>query len=268
MNAKKIFAGLLVSSLTLASSIQLYATALSNESIKTNMVYTIAGSSSTTQPEVAEIYNQKCFDVLKDYFNITRDQLPQDAKFNISIKSKNSLDQEEAHWTNVCEQEFSQKKISQEEYNKRKAQIKDNYAGFRKQVDTLKHDIVDCQYITSDGAVYYVKFNADTKEPIFVMTPGSAEGAKIQANAAHTQTNTGVSEENDAIQKTNALKFLTEHQVNGIQNPEFIKVTGYTHNRMYFQDANDHSKLVCLYFDVYTHQVEMFNCDVDPSDMF
>lgn len=268
---KNLFAKVLLSSLTVASSLQLFAAPITNENIKTNVVYTVNDTAEgASEADLEKLYSEKCFDVLATYFNITRDQLPKDAVFSVFIMNKESLDKDEAHWLALCEQEYADKKITQQEYTEQKSRLKKEYDNYRNRVAAAHHDIVECQYhfdYTSPNGFYGIRFNANTKEPEMVLLPLSKEGWELQTAVVDGKKAAPVSKVSDETKTTNAITFIKAHQLGGITNPKLVKIMGSTHNRLYFQDAADPSKKALLMLDPITFQVYLFDCGTAASEL-
>lgn len=264
MKVKKLFTGLLITSLTVLSGMQLLASITDNETIKTNTVYTATEPSTeaSAEADLEAFYNEKCFEVLESYFNITQDQLPKDAKFTVFVMTKESLDQEEAHWLELCEQEYAQKNLTQQEYTTQKEELKKEYDTYRNQLIEENHDIVICQLslgTNSPNDFYSILFNANTKEAYEVIYPYSEEGWLLQCAVVDGKQPSPASEATDQIKITNGTEFITAHQIADIKNPKFVKISGYTHNRIYYADASDPNKKVLLFFDPVTCKVVSFN---------
>ena len=272
MKVKKLFTGLLITSLTTLSGLQLLASTTGNEIIKTNIVYTATDPSpeTTTETDLNAFYNEKGFKILENYFNITRDQLPKDAKFIIFVMTKESLAQEEAHWLELCEQEYAQKKLTKQEYTTQKEDLKKQYDGYRNQLIEANHDIVTCQLylgINSPNAFYSILFNANTKEAYEVTCPYSEEGWNLQCAVVDGKKPSSASEATDQIKTANGIQFITTHQIADIKNPKIVIIKGSTHNRIYYEDASDPNKKVLLFFDPVTNKVIAFNSGHDAAEL-
>lgn len=264
MKVKKLFTGLLITSLTALSGMQLLASTTGNETIKTNTVYTATEPSpeASAETDLKAFYNEKCFEVLESYFNITRDQLPKDAKFTVFVMTKDNLDKEEAYWLKICEQEYALKKLTKQEYTTQKEELKKEYDRYRNQIIKANHDIVACQLdvdVHSSNGFYNISFNANTKEVTDVMYPYSEEGWNLQCAVVDGKKKSPASAATDQIKTTNGIKVITTHQIAGIKNPKVVKIVGSTHNRIYYQDASDPNKKVLLFFDPVTYKVIGFD---------
>lgn len=263
MKLKKVIAGLFILGLSGVSASQLFAAALSNENIKTNVVYTVSDTTETTDAEkdLEIFYTAKCFEVLKDYFNITPDKLPKDTNFHIVLMSKETLDKEEARLLQMCKEEYEKNNITAEEYAKKAESLRKEYNNLRASIAKLNHDVVSCSFYNGNetNGYYTIQFNANTKEVYNAGVPVSDKGWEIQTAVVDGKAKFQTSSAQDEKNKTLGLSYIKKHQLGGIQNPKFVKLAGTTHNRFLFQDAADPAKQVILFFDPQTHQIFYFN---------
>lgn len=272
MKVKKLFTGLLITSLTALLGMQLLVSATGNETIKTNTVYAATEPSPkvSAETDLNAFYNEKCFKVLEFYFDITQDQLPKDAQFTVFVMTKESLDKEEASWLDVCEQLYAQKQLTKQEYTKQKEELKNRYNDCRNEIIRANHDIIVCQ-LGADGdlakSFYEIYFNANTKEITSVMCPYSEEGWNLHRAVSDGKKPSPASEVTDQIKTTNGINFITTHQIAGIKNPEVVKIAGSTHNHIYYQDASEPNKKVLLIIDPVTYNIVEFDCGYRANEL-
>lgn len=260
MKLKTILAGTLLLSISTFSGIQVYADAKPNELIKTDVVYTLMDSAPEVDNDEAEkqMYRDKAYQILADYFGLTQDKLPKDSTINVRLLNTASLAKEKAKWVQECQEQLTQKKITQAEFDETIKDIYAEYDAIRNNLQKLGRDDVICQLsspnfgLPSNDSIYYININPNTKEVYSARVPMTDKGWETQTTivgpVGEKSKEFSVPESTVTARKAFCEEFIKKHHLGGIDNPEFVQIHGATHNHYIYKSA-DNTKYVLIGFD-------------------
>lgn len=221
------------------------------DTVKQNVVYSKEDTQEDTQDSSQvtgaekEAYRQKSLDILKNYFNISVEE-NENNQFSACILNEKTLDeikQKEKKW---IQEEYDNKEMPKEEYDKRMAYSEENNNGLIERVKGLKHGMVQAGWTDiKNDKMYLLDFNENTKEIDDVMV---FEGYSDKSKAKLT-----ISEE----QLKNIVEdFIKEHKLGDIEKPKCILAKKYS---AFYQDENDPSKKVEVGINPFTGKVDGFS---------
>lgn len=255
MITKKITAvllavGVVASTTTLFSEINIKGAFA--DTIQQNVVYskgdTTSASIDNTKLSDADNkeFKEKSLEAAKKYFGASIDT---DASFQYtsSIMNETTLIDEEAKEQKRLQEEYDNKEISAEDYNKEKEYIPQSVNGSKAMIAKLKHGVITVRLMDKNGNGYTLKFNENTKEmeSIQEVTAVTDELAK--------RTKLALSENQ---LKNTAENFIKEYKLGDLQKPKCILVKDQEDfYQVFYQEENDSSKKVGIYIDSYTGKV-------------
>lgn len=241
MKLKKLLGCGFILGLGIASSIPLFASCQISEKYKTNVIYTIKDSttSATSSSTFSESeYEELFFQILKDYLNVDRSEIPADATLDITVKDRKTINEQNEKMLAYHKKAYEENKISKEIYNQTLEDIEqhknDTYDEIRCTIS-----LPDNEEIYSSDNNYSVTFNADTKEVLFANRPDSPEGLNI---LAYEKTPTiSVSD-----YKSKCAALIETYKIGGIETPVCVSANALV---LIYQDKNDATKKVTFSFD-------------------
>lgn len=255
MNSKKVTTlGLLILGLGTLSATQLFANSSGNQSFQTNVVYSQSDATKSSQEEEALklFYTSKTTEALEKYFNIT---IPDDKQpeYYVTLISEKSIQEDEAHWLDVAQAEFNQKKISADQladYQLKQTKISTN---LRNKLAMINHDYVECSWY-QDDEMYAFTFNANTTELIDIQIPGYN---KTKAS-------------NVDFKKLELLgaDYIKIYQLGDIIEPQLLQSHSGNNAQLFYEDKTDSSKKVLLWFNPTNYKLIGFSTNSYADMMY
>ncbi len=212
--------------------------------------------SQISDEQIQRIYNQKCLESLKKYFNLTQSNLPKNIAFHVSVLDEVHLNKEEAKWIAEVESDYKQKKYTEAEYKKEIENIKKEYAKYRNDVAKAGYTQVQCLYyedVKNPNTYYDISFNGETGEILSIKVPVSDKAWKLMTAEKDNQDNVSEATINEGI-----LNFVKKHHIGGIETPTIVRGGGKC-SSAFIQDANDSNKYAVIFIDVVSYKVRGFD---------
>ena len=206
--------------------------------------------------QIQEIYNQKCLESIKKYFNLTESNLPRNIVFHAAVQDEQHLNKEEAKWIAEVESDYKQKKYTEAQYKKEIESIKKEYTKYRNNVAKLGYTQIDCLYyedVKKPNTYYSISFNGDTGEILYIQLPVSDKAWKLMTAEKDNQDNVSEATINEGI-----LSFVKKHHIGNIENPTIVRGGGKCPSA-HIQDVNDPNKCAVIFIDVVNYKVRGFD---------
>lgn len=249
MKLKKVLRCGFILGLGVVSAIPVFASCQISEKYKTNVIYTVKNSatSSTSSSTFSESeYEELFYKALKDYLNVDRSEIPTDATLNITVIDRKTINEQNEQMLALEKESYEQNMISEEAYNQTLKNVE-----FHKN-DT--YDEVRCtiplpnkgQIYSSDNN-YSITFNADTKEVLFANRPISTEGLEILGYDKTPKISV-------SDFKSKCADLIKTYKIGGIETPVYVSTTT-SPSLLIYQDKNDTNKKVTFSFDSATGNI-------------
>ena len=104
---------MLILGMSLVVGMSAYAKEMTIDKPAVISVKSDAPLSQLSDEQIQRIYNQKCLESLKKYFNLTQSNLPKNIAFHVSVLDEVHLNKEEAKWIAEVESDYKQKKYTE-----------------------------------------------------------------------------------------------------------------------------------------------------------
>ena len=247
MSKKLITSGGIVLGISLMTLTPILANALSGETIKPNVVYTKSPSVETPKVTKAESNLEKKYkflfqQALKAYFDVELN-FEGNGSYTAYIESIESIPKyldEELDYINKSFKEGTMTQKDVDKYKKRALMMTEYHLERAKR---LGNDQYMCHWSENasnpdNPIIYEATFDAATQKPLSFHIP------YVSYTGLEALEKTSAAE-NEKRAKT-GLPYIKKHQLGDIREPEVLKIYG---KNVFYQDAQDHSKKVCLYFD-------------------
>lgn len=219
MNYRKIVVVGIILGTSMMASLPIYAT--SKKAVE-NVVECEADRVNVdgVTEEVKETYRNQCYDILKNYFGLTKDQLPKDATFEIMMTNKKAIDIET--------------------------------------VSSLGYNNVSCMLNNTkakdpSNGYYMISIDPANNRPYFALVPMTDKGWELQKDTVgeigEKSKEHKVDKKTEDARKKFCESYIKKLALGDIENPVFVKISGATYNHYIYKDSKDSNKCVMINFD-------------------